>query len=64
MYPLYWTTSKEGIFMRYSYDYKRKAVDLYRQGLWPDTPDDLNEKDFRKMIRKWVRVEDACGPDV
>ena len=49
--------------MRYSYDYKRKAVDLYRQGLWPDTPDDLNEKDFRKMIRKWVRVEDACGPD-
>ena len=63
MYPLYWTTSKEGIFMRYSYDYKRKAVDLYRQGLWPDTPDDLNEKDFRKMIRKWVRVEDACGPD-
>ena len=63
MYPLYWTTSKEGIFMRYSYDYKRKAVELYRQGLWPDTPDGLNTEDFRKMIRRWVRIEESCGPD-
>ena len=23
MYPLYWTTSKEGIFMRYSYEFIR-----------------------------------------
>ena len=23
MYPLYWTTSKEGIFMRYSHEYKK-----------------------------------------
>ena len=63
MYPLYWTTSKEGIFMRYSYDYKRKAVELYRQGLWPDTPDGLNTQGFRKMIRSWVRIEESCGPD-
>ena len=63
MYPLYWTTGKEGIFMRYSYTYKRKAVELYRQGLWPDTPDGLNTKDFRKMIRSWFRIEESCGPD-
>lgn len=56
-------TSKEGIFMRYSYDYKRKAVEMYRQGLWPDTPDGLNTKDFHKAIRKWVRIEESCGPD-
>ena len=49
--------------MRYSYNYKRKAVELYRQGLWPDTPDGLNTKDFRKMIRSWVRIEESCGPD-
>ena len=49
--------------MRYSYNYKRKAVELYRQGLWPDTPDGLNTKDFRKMIRRWVRIEESCGPD-
>ena len=32
VYPLYWTTSKEGIFMRYSYEYKRKCVEMYREG--------------------------------
>ena len=31
MYPLYQTPSKEGIFMRYSYEFKRKCVELYRQ---------------------------------
>ena len=49
--------------MRYSYNYKRKAVELYRQGLWPDTPDGLNTEDFREMIRRWVRIEESCGPD-
>ena len=49
--------------MRYSYDYKRKAVELYRQGLWPDTPDGLNTEDFRKMVRSWFRIEESCGPD-
>ena len=33
MYPLYWTTSKGGIFMRYSYEFKRKAIELFYQGL-------------------------------
>ena len=27
MYPLYWTTGKGGIFMRYSYEFKRKAIE-------------------------------------
>ena len=27
VYPLYWTTSKGGIFMRYSYEFKRKAIE-------------------------------------
>jgi transposase-like protein len=49
--------------MRYSYDYKRKAVELYYQGQWPDTPDGLNTEDFRKTIRRWVRIEESCGPD-
>ena len=49
--------------MRYSYNYKRKAVELYRQGLWPDTPDGLKTENFRKMIRRWVRIEESCGPE-
>ena len=50
--------------MRYSYEFKRKCVALYRQGCWPETPDGIkNVENFRKMIRSWVRLEDACGPD-
>ena len=49
--------------MRYNYDYKRKAVELYRQGLWPDTPDGINTKNFHDMICSWVRIEESCGPD-
>ena len=56
-------TSKEGIFMRYSYEYKRKAVELFRQGLWPDTPDGTSTSHFHDLIRKWVQIEDSCGPD-
>ncbi|MBE5964872.1 MAG: helix-turn-helix domain-containing protein, partial [Lachnospira sp.] len=30
-------TSKEGIFMRYSYEFKLMCVDLYKSGRYPDT---------------------------
>ena len=64
MYPQYWTSSIGGIFMKYSYEYKRTCVDLYREGKWPETPAGINEKRFHKTIREWVRIEDACGPEV
>ena len=63
MYPLYWTPSKEGIFVRYNNEYKRKAVELYRKGEWPETPEGTKQKNFRKMIREWVRTEEACGSE-
>ena len=56
-------TSKEGIFMRYSYEYKRNAVELYRHGQWPDTPDGIKAGNFHRKIREWARIEEACGPD-
>ena len=49
--------------MRYSYEFKRKCVELYREGRWPDTPKGVDEFNFRKRIRGWVRIEDACGPE-
>ena len=49
--------------MRYSYEYKRKAVELFRQGLWPDTPDGISKAHFHDLIRRWVRIEDSCGPN-
>ena len=51
--------------MRYSYEYKRKCVELYREGRWPETPNEIkNLENFRHMIRLWVRMEEANGPDV
>ena len=50
--------------MRYSYEYKRKCVEMYRQGQWPDTPNDLSQRYFRHLIKEWVKMEDANGPQV
>ena len=50
--------------MHYSYEFKRKCVDLYHQGRWPDTPERVKDtKRFRRMVRDWARIEDACGPE-
>ena len=62
MYPLYWTPSKGGIFMRYSLEYKRKCIEMYYQGIWPETPDGVKTKSFHDKIRLWVRIEEANGP--
>ena len=56
-------TSKEGIFMRYSYEFKRKCVELYYQGKYPDTPDGIGSERFHGKIREWARIEEACGPE-
>ena len=64
MYPQYWTPGIGGIaIMKYSYEYKRMCVELYRQGKWPETPDGIQKENFRKMIRSWARIEDSCGPE-
>lgn len=64
MYPLYWTSSKEGIFVRYSYEYKLECVELYRQGRYPETPAGVSQDRFRHNIRDWARMEESCGPEV
>lgn len=47
MYPLYWTPSKEGIFMRYSHEYKLECIELYRKGIWHETPVKAATKRFK-----------------
>ena len=49
--------------MKYSYEYKRKCVEMYRQGKWLETQDSIQERSFHDMIRKWSRIEESCGPD-
>jgi transposase-like protein len=50
--------------MRYSSEYKRKCIEMYYQGDWPETPDGIKEHNFRCMIRRWVRLEEQNGCDV
>ena len=50
--------------MRYSYEFKRSCVDMYRHGQFPPTPEGLSNEAFHKTIRKWTRMEDANGPDI
>lgn len=49
--------------MRYSYEFKIKCVDLYRQGYWQETPTGIKEESFHDKIRSWARIADACGPE-
>ena len=50
--------------MRYSYEFKRKCVDMYRHGQYPPPPEGLSKKEFHYTVRKWARMEDANGPEV
>ena len=61
MYPQYWTPSIGGIFMRYSYEYKKKCVEMYRQGKWPETPEGIKERNFHDTVQIWARIEESCG---
>ena len=50
--------------MRYSYEYKLKCVEMYRQREWPETPEGIkNAENFHQMIRKWDKIEKANGPE-
>lgn len=49
---------------KYSYEFKRKCVELFRQGKWaPKPPEVADLYHFRAEIRKWARLEDKYGPD-
>ena len=48
---------------KYSFEFKRKCVELYYSGEYPDTPIGIGDKRFHEKIREWVRIEESCGPD-
>ena len=49
--------------MHYSYEFKRKCVEMYAQGLYPDTPEGISTQNFRRTVREWFRIEESNGPD-
>ena len=47
--------------MRYSYEFKKKCVELYKESIWPETPDGIKKENFRLTVRKWYRIANSCG---
>ncbi|WP_410208641.1 transposase [Fusobacterium sp.] len=50
--------------MRYSYEFKRMCVELYRLGRYPETPDGVPTQKFHNEIRAWVRMVENNGLEV
>ena len=50
--------------MKYSYEFKKECVQLYREGKWADTPEGIKEKIFHDTIRKWFKLEELHGPEI
>lgn len=49
--------------MRYSYEFKLECIELYRQGVWPETPEGVTAKRFKHQIREWDRIAIAQGEE-
>ena len=49
--------------MRYSYEYKRKCVEMYRKGIYPETPEGISASCFKSKVRQWYRTEETLGPE-
>ena len=47
--------------MRYSYEFKKKAIELFNRGEWPKTPNGVTTDTFHKLIRDWVKLEQHHG---
>ena len=50
--------------MKYSYEFKRECMQLYREGKWPDTPEGVKEKRFHDTIKEWFKLEEKHGPEI
>ena len=37
--------------MRYSHEHKLECIELYRQGIWPETPEGIKTSNFHLMVR-------------
>jgi len=61
--PFTGQTSRGGFSMRYSYEFKLECVDMYRKGLWPETPEGVKEATFHRKVWKWAKLESEYGPE-
>ena len=57
-------SSRGGIFMKYSYEYKLECIELYRKGEWAKTPEGVSKDRFRHNIREWSKLEELFGIEI
>ena len=50
--------------MRYSYEFKKKVIELFYRGEWPKTPNGVTTDTFHRLIRDWVKLEQYHGTDI
>ncbi|SUB57344.1 transposase [Peptoniphilus lacrimalis] len=50
--------------MRYSYEFKKECVELYKQGKWMETPEGVKQRMFRDKIRYWSKLVDSHGEEI
>ena len=50
--------------MRYSYEFKKECVELYKQGKWMETPEGVKQHMFRDKIRYWSHLVDFHGEEI
>ncbi|BBE39583.1 helix-turn-helix domain-containing protein [Streptococcus dysgalactiae] len=49
--------------MKYNYNFKLNAVNMYRSGQWLETPVGIGQKNFRKRIVRWSKTAEIHGFD-
>lgn len=49
---------------KYSYEFKKKCVELYRQNLELPTPNTISRNNFRGIVSYWSRLVEANGLEV
>ena len=49
--------------MKYSCEYKKQCMELYRQGKWPETPEGVSADRFHHTVVEWHHLEKACGTE-
>ena len=47
--------------MKYDFVFKLNCVELYRNGQWSETPEGIEQKNFRKRIVSWAKIADIHG---
>ena len=50
--------------MRYSYEFKKECVELFKQGKWMETPQGVKQETFKHKIKYWAQLVDFHGEEI